>query len=192
MAENVAKLKQSIEKMKAKELWSVLNKPEDYEPLFIKMVGSRLMDIYIPSDEDSIIRILQELGCPIEIEDEIINFEYNNESFFIIIEKDTHFINLFKSDMLTESLGDYDRVTRLKRAVNSVNLRCDVTLKYIVDEYNGVISVLGGANFLFGSYIPNRKDFLTLMLDCFFEAQKCLKEEMIESQNNVGSGEVMN
>ena len=90
------------------------------------------------------------------------------------------FIQLLNLDMMTISMDNHDEVQLLKSAINAANYNCYVSLRYHIqwDE----ISAIGGANILFESFIPNRKELLQFILAKFFEMKNYLKEEMLKQQ----------
>ena len=130
--------------------------------------------------KEEVIRILKELACPFQDEEEVINFEYEGEKFAFIVEEGEPFIQLLNLDMMTISMDNHDEVQRLKSAINAANYNCYVSLRYHIqwDE----ISAIGGANILFESFIPNRKELLQFILAKFFEMKNYLKEEMLKQQ----------
>ena len=130
--------------------------------------------------KEDVISILKELEFPFEEEDGLINFEYENEEFYILIEEGYPFIQLRKNDMMTVRMDNLDEVLRLKSAINSANDNCFVSIQYKVLQ-NELFAV-GRANILFESFVPNRKGLLKLLLSKFFEMKNYLKEEMLTQQ----------
>ena len=130
--------------------------------------------------KEEVIRILKELECPFQDEEEVINFEYEGERFAFIVEEGEPFIQLLNLDMMTISMDNHDEVQLLKSAINAANYNCYVSLRYHIqcDE----ISAVGGANILFESFVPNRKGLLQFMLGKFFEMKNYLKEQMLTLQ----------
>ena len=130
--------------------------------------------------KEEVISILKELECSFEDEEEVINFEYKDEKFAIIVEEGNPFVQLLNLDMMTISMENNDEVIRLKNAVNAANYNCYVSIRYDI-QWNE-ISAIGGANILFESFIPNRKDLLQFILAKFFEMKNFLREEMLKQQ----------
>ena len=130
--------------------------------------------------KEDVISILKELEFPFEEEDGLINFEYENEEFYILTEDGYPFVQLRKNDMMTVRMDNLDEVLRLKSAINSANDNCFVSIQYKVLQ-NEMFAV-GRANILFESFVPNRKGLLKLMLSKFFEMKDYLKEQMLTLQ----------
>ena len=130
--------------------------------------------------KEEVISILKELECSFDDEEEVINFEYKDEKFAIIVEEGNPFVQLLNLDMMTISMENNDEVIRLKNAVNAANYNCYVSIRYDI-QWNE-ISAIGGANILFESFIPNRKDLLQFILAKFFEMKNFLREEMLKQQ----------
>ena len=103
--------------------------------------------------KEEVIRILKELECPFQDEEEVINFEYEGEKFAFIVEEGEPFIQLLNLDMMTISMDNHDEVQRLKSAINAANYNCYVSLRYHI-QWNE-ISAVGGANILFCLYWLN-------------------------------------
>ena len=65
--------------------------------------------------KEEVIRILKELECPFQDEEEVINFEYEGERFAFIVEEGEPFIQLLNLDMMTISMDNHDEVQRVVR-----------------------------------------------------------------------------
>ena len=130
--------------------------------------------------KEEVISILKELECSFEDEEEVINFEYKDEKFAIIVEEGNPFIQLLNLDMMTIGMDNHDEVLRLKNAVNAANYNCYVSIRYDI-QWNEIFTI-GGANILFESFIPNRKELLQFILAKFFEMKNFLREEMLKQQ----------
>lgn len=130
--------------------------------------------------KEEVISILKELECPFQDEEEVINFEYEGEKFAFIVEEGEPFIQLLNLDMMTISMDNHNEVQLLKSAINAANYNCYVSLRYHIQWDK--ISAIGGANILFESFIPNRKELLQFFFAKFFEMKNYLKEEMIKQQ----------
>lgn len=180
--ENIeSKWKHSIEKMSENELWSVLNQDEEYDNALLKFVHSKSKELFTPSTEETrytIISILKELECPLEMEDEVINFEYRNEKFAMIVDEDSSFVQLLKLDMVTISMDDFKEVAGLKCAINTANTNGHITVRYTLNDYAGELSVYGSTLILLAPFVPNRKEYLQFILTTFLQVQKFLRREM--------------
>ena len=130
--------------------------------------------------KEEVISILKELECSFDDEEEVINFEYKDEKFAIIVEEGNPFIQLLNLDMMTISIDKHDDVLRLKNAINAANYNCYVSIRYHIQRND--ISAIGGANILFESFIPNPKELLQFILAKFFEMKNFLREEMVRQQ----------
>lgn len=177
--ENIeSKWKHSIEKMSEYELWSVLNKDDEYDTALLKLVHSKSKELFTPSTEEirnTIISILKELECPFEMEDEVINFEYRNEKFAMIVDDDSSFIQLLKLDVVTISMEDFKEVARLKSAINTANTNGHITVRYSVNDSAGELSVYGSTLVLIAPFVPNRKEYLQFLLMTFLHVQTFLR-----------------
>ena len=180
--ENIeSKWKRSIEKMSENESWSVLNQDEEYDSALLKLVHSKSKELFTPSTEEirnTIISILEELECPFEMEDEVINFEYKNEKFAMIVDEDSSFVQLLKLDMMIISMDDFKEVARLKCAINTANTNGHITVRYSVNNNTGKLSVYGSTLVLLAPFAPNRKEYLQFILTTFLHVQTFLRRGM--------------
>lgn len=180
--ENIeSKWKRSIEKMSENELWSVLNQDEEYDNALLKLVHSNSKEIFTPSTEEiwnTITSILEELECPFEMEDEVINFRYKNEMFSMIVDNGSSFVQLLKLDMVTIGMDDFKEVAGLKCAINTANTNGHITVRYSVNDYAGELSVYGSALVLLAPFVPNRKEYLQFILTTFLHVQTFLRRGM--------------
>lgn len=176
--ENIeSKWKRSIAKMSDNELWSVLNQDDEYDNTLLKLVHSKSKELFTPSTGTryTIISILKELECPFEMEDEVINFEYRNEKFAMIVDDDSSFIQLLKLDVVTISMEDFKEVARLKSAINTANTNGHITVRYSVNDSAGELSVYGSTLVLIAPFVPNRKEYLQFLLMTFLHVQTFLR-----------------
>lgn len=180
--ENIeSKWKRSIEKMSENELWSVLNQDEEYDNALLKLVHSNSKEIFTPSTEEiwnTITSILEELECPFEMEDEVINFRYKNEMFSMIVDNGSSFVQLLKLDMVTIGMDDFKEVAGLKSAINAANTNGHITVRYSVNNNTGELSVYGSVLVLLAPFVPNRKEYLQFILTNFLYVQTFLRRGM--------------
>ena len=180
--ENIeSKWKRSIEKMSENKLWSMLNQDEEYDNALLKLVHSKSKELFTPSTEEikyTIISILKELECPFEMEDEVINFEYRNEKFAMIVDEDSSFVQLLKLNMVAIGMDDFKEVARLKSAINAANTNGHITVRYSVNSNTGELSVYGSVLVLLAPFVPNRKEYLQFILTTFLHVQIFLRRGM--------------
>ena len=184
--------KDAVKRMNEEDLEFILDFPECFEPQIIQLVKSRQKEIALPQNneveseiveetkEDAVLRILDELKCPYEIdEDGDIQFDYQDENFVIVdTEEDKPFIHILKYNWLTVSMDDIDEVSRLYNAINTTNNNGYITVTYSINEDDRKIYVHFGTAILFFSFIPNCKGYLKLMLTYFFHTRRMLEEDM--------------
>ena len=101
--------REAIPRMNEEDLEFILDFPECFEPKVLNMVKRRYDKITKPEDgedeykeveeslEDAVLRILREMNCPYDFdEDGDIHFEYQDEDFYIIVGEETQFINIWE------------------------------------------------------------------------------------------------
>jgi hypothetical protein len=189
----VAIWKEAIPRMNEEDLEFILDFPECFEPKILKLVKSRMKDMHQSEDdeegeyieptlEDLVCDTLDEIGCDHHYDsDGDICLKYQDEDFFITIDKDDDFfIEINKYNWITVSMKDYNEVSRLYDAVNIVNRNGYVAVTYTKSEDNREIYVHFNATILFASFIPNLEGYLDMRLTLFLHTYKALKEKMGE------------
>jgi hypothetical protein len=179
--------------MNEEDLEFILDFPECFEPKILKLVRSRMKDMHQSEDdeegeyieptlEDLVCDTLDEIGCDHHYDsDGDICLKYQDEDFFITIDKDDDFfIEINKYNWITVSMKDYNEVSRLYDAVNIVNRNGYVAVTYTKSEDNREIYVHFNATILFASFIPNLEGYLDMRLTLFLHTYKALKEKMGE------------
>ena len=185
--------KDAVKRMNEEDLEFILDFPECFEPKILKLVRSRMKDMHQSEDdeegeyieptlEDLVCDTLDEIGCDHHYDsDGDICLKYQDEDFFITIDKDDDFfIEINKYNWITVSMKDYNEVSRLYDAVNIVNRNGYVAVTYTKSEDNREIYVHFNATILFASFIPNLEGYLDMRLTLFLHTYKALKEKMGE------------
>ena len=183
----------AVTRMNEEDLEFILDFPECFEPKILKLVRSRMKDMHQSEDdeegeyieptlEDLVCDTLDEIGCDHHYDsDGDICLKYQDEDFFITIDKDDDFfIEINKYNWITVSMKDYNEVSRLYDAVNIVNRNGYVAVTYTKSEDNREIYVHFNATILFASFIPNLEGYLDMRLTLFLHTYKALKEKMGE------------
>ena len=183
--------REAIPRMNEEDLEFILDFPECFDPKVLNMVKKRYDKITKPEDgedeykeveetlEDAVLRILKEMNCPYDFdEDGDIHFEYQDEDFYIIIGEETQFINIWEYGWKVVNLNDTKEVARLRQAICSANLLGDISTNYTIREDINEIHVNCGTRVLFFEHIPNRKGYLEYLLDRFFCAHQFLEYKL--------------
>jgi len=174
----------TIKKMGKEELQHIISEQEIYQPEFIEMVKARLDELSsIPDHEvmkDIVKRILEELGCPYEVnEDGDIDFIFQGMEFSILLSENNHYIEIIDFCWKHVKLSDTDEVRRLKYAINKANTISDITTVYFENEEEEYIGVYCTTSILYRPIITNLKDYLRIRLSNFFLAHDLVNTEMI-------------
>jgi hypothetical protein len=159
----------------------------------IKMAKARYKKMTEPSEDeevhevveetikDAVLRILGELNCPYNIDDDgDIVFQFQDEDFFITADEEGPFIDIWEYNWMQVSLNDIDRVSQLRSAINEVNFDGSISTTFFVSEDKHEIQVNCGTNILFGPYVPNRKGYLEYILKRFFDTHHLLETRMLK------------
>lgn len=185
--------KEAIPRMNEEDLEFLLDFSECFDPKLIKMAKARYKKITEPSEDedvhevveetikDAVLRILGELNCHYDIDDDgDIVFQFQDEEFFITADVEGPFIDIWEYNWMQVSLNDIDRVSQLRSAINEVNFDGSISTTFFVSEDKHEIQVNCGTNILFGPYVPNRKGYLEYILKRFFDTHHLLETRMLK------------
>ena len=138
--------------------------------------GSISMDI---GTRDLLIRVLQELGCPVhENEQEDLIFQFQGQHFVAVASNDRLCIIVHYPWWLQCSLFDVERLAKIKKAINEANFCTRVASCYTVADEGDVVGVHSQKNFLFIPQIPDIAGYLKAMLEDFFQAHHFVLQEL--------------
>ena len=185
--------KEAVPRMNEEDLEFLLDFSECFDPKLIKMAKTRYKKITEPSEDeevhevveetikDAVLRILGELNCHYDIDDDgDIVFQLQDEEFFITADDEGPFIDIWEYNWMQVSLNDIDRVSQLRSAINEVNFDGSISTTFFVSEDKHEIQVNCGTNILFGPYVPNRKGYLEFILKRFFDTHHLLETRMLK------------
>ena len=185
--------KEAVPRMNEEDLEFLLDFSECFDPKLIKMAKTRYKKITEPSEDeevhevveetikDAVLRILGELNCHYDIDDDgDIVFQLQDEEFFITADDEGPFIDIWEYNWMQVSLNDIDRVSQLRSAINEVNFDGSISTTFFVSEDKHEIQVNCGTNILFGPYVPNRKGYLEYILKRFFDTHHLLETRMLK------------
>ena len=139
--------KEAVPRMNEEDLEFLLDFSECFDPKLIKMAKARYKKITEPSEDeevhevveetikDAVLRILDELNCHYDIDDdEDIVFQFQDEEFFITADDEGPFIDIWEYNWMQVSLNDIDRVSQLRSAINEVNFDGSISTTFFVSE----------------------------------------------------------
>lgn len=128
---------------------------------------------------DLLMHVLMEMGCQYTVdEDDMICFAYQGEVFRVVADNECQFINVFNTFWEGCELYDVEKVARLKRAINEVNLSKTVTVCYTIDEAENMMWVHCKTRFPFIPQIPDLVDYLKFIFAALFQAHHALGAEI--------------
>lgn len=133
------------------------------------------------STRDLCVEILRKLNCEIQFDEEneyTMYFTYQGEHFHIDTWKDCLMIGIWDTWWGTVDLDDLDDVSRIRKAINVVNINSFLTMVYSIDQEHQQFVVHTKRQCLLVSQIPNIENYLAAMLAGFFDVQRSFKEEL--------------
>ena len=134
---------------------------------------------------DLLIRTLQEMGCPVKIDDhQNIEFAYQGQQFIALAANELLCIDIIYPWWHSCSLFDVEYLGQLKKAINEVNSNGRVCTYTLISNEQDTVGVHSRKNLLFIPQIPNLTDYLQAMLADFFRTRHHLEAEMEKTKSN--------
>jgi hypothetical protein len=128
------------------------------------------------STRDLCAEVLRKLNCDVQFDEENeynMYFTYQGENFSV----DTWENGLMITIWDTVDLDDLDDVSRVRKAINNINVRQNLTLMYSIDEKGQKFAVHTKRQCLLIPQIPQIENYMAAMLTGFFDVQRSFKEE---------------
>ena len=132
------------------------------------------------STRDLCAEVLRKLNCDVQFDDENeynMHFSYQGENFSVETWEDGLMITIWDTWWGTVDLDNLDDVSRVRKAINTINVRQGFTLMYSIDEKSKKFAVHTKRQCLLIPQIPQLENYMVAMLTGFFDAQRSFKEE---------------
>lgn len=132
------------------------------------------------STRDLCAEVLSKLNCDVQFDDENeynMHFSYQGENFSVETWEDGLMITIWDTWWGTVDLDNLDDVSRVRKAINTINVRQGFTLMYSIDEKSKKFAVHTKRQCLLIPQIPQIENYMVAMLTGFFDAQRSFKEE---------------
>ena len=132
------------------------------------------------STRDLCAEVLRKLNCDVQFDDENeynMHFSYQGENFSVETWEDGLMITIWDTWWGTVDLDDLDDVSRVRKAINNINVRQNLTLMYSIDEKGQKFAVHTKRQCLLIPQIPQIENYMAAMLTGFFDVQRSFKEE---------------
>jgi Ca2+/Na+ antiporter len=132
------------------------------------------------STRDLCAEVLSKLNCDVQFDDENeynMHFSYQGENFSVETWEDGLMITIWDTWWGTVDLDNLDDVSRVRKAINTINVRQGFTLMYSIDEKSQKFAVHTKRQCLLIPQIPQIENYMVAMLTGFFDAQRSFKEE---------------
>ena len=132
------------------------------------------------STRDLCVEILRKLNCDVQFDEENeynMYFTYQGENFSVDTWENGLMITIWDTWWGTVDLDDLDDVSRVRKAINNINVRQNLTLMYSVDEKGQKFAVHTKRQCLLIPQIPQIENYMAAMLTDFFDVQRSFKEE---------------
>jgi len=134
---------------------------------------------------DSFLETLTKIGCQYETDEENdrIVFDYQGEHFIAEASNERCYVQLWDTFWGQVELYDIDEFSRLRKAINTANVNCNVTTIYTIDEEGNNVDVHCKKCMLFFPDMPNIEAYLRAELSGFFRAHRLVTIEMDKLRN---------
>lgn len=132
------------------------------------------------STRDLCAEILRKLNCDVRFDEENeynMYFTYQGENFSVDTWENGLMITIWDTWWGTVDLDDLDDVSRVRKAINNINVRQNLTLMYSIDEKGQKFAVHTKRQCLLIPQIPQIENYMAAMLTGFFDVQRSFKEE---------------
>ena len=132
------------------------------------------------STRDLCAEVLRKLNCDVQFDEENeynMHFSYQGENFSVETWEDGLMITIWDTWWGTVDLDDLDDVSRVRKAINNINVRQNLTLVYSIDEKGQKFAVHTKRQCLLIPQIPQIENYMAAMLTGFFDVQRSFKEE---------------
>lgn len=132
------------------------------------------------STRDLCAEVLCKLNCDVQFDEENeynMYFTYQGENFSVDTWENGLMITIWDTWWGTVDLDDLDDVSRVRKAINNINVRQNLTLMYSVDEKGQKFAVHTKRQCLLIPQIPQIENYMAAMLTDFFDVQRSFKEE---------------
>lgn len=132
------------------------------------------------STRDLCAEVLRKLNCDVQFDEENeynMHFSYQGENFSVETWEDGLMITIWDTWWGTVDLDNLDDVSRVRKAINTINVRQGFTLMYSIDEKSKKFAVHTKRQCLLIPQIPQIENYMVAMLTGFFDAQRSFKEE---------------
>ena len=132
------------------------------------------------STRDLCAEVLRKLNCDVQFDEENeynMNFTYQGENFSVDTWETGLMITIWDTWWGAVALDDLDDVSRVRKAINNINVRQNLTLMYSIDEKGQKFAVHTKRQCLLIPQIPQIENYMAAMLTGFFDVQRSFKEE---------------
>ena len=132
------------------------------------------------STRDLCAEVLRKLNCDVQFDEENeynMYFTYQGENFSVDTWENGLMITIWDTWWGTVDLDDLDDVSRVRKAINTINVRQNLTLMYSIDEKSQKFAVHTKRQCLLIPQIPQIENYMAAMLTGFFDVQRSFKEE---------------
>lgn len=132
------------------------------------------------STRDLCAEVLRKLNCDVQFDEENeynMYFTYQGENFSVDTWENGLMITIWDTWWGTVDLDDLDDVSRVRKAINNINVRQNLTLMYSIDEKSQKFAVHTKRQCLLIPQIPQIENYMVAMLTGFFDVQRSFKEE---------------
>lgn len=132
------------------------------------------------STRDLCAEVLRKLNCDVQFDEENeynMYFTYQGENFSVDTWENGLIITIWDTWWGTVDLDDLDDVSRVRKAINNINVRQNLTLMYSIDEKGQKFAVHTKRQCLLIPQIPQIENYMAAMLTGFFDVQRSFKEE---------------
>lgn len=137
------------------------------------------------SRRGTLIETLRNMGCQPEQDEDYVYINYHDDNFVIATSEDSYFIQIFNTNWCYVSLDDIDSVTRVRTAINKLNVDNSFNIVYTLDEQKWLMNVHTRYTTVWTPGITRREEYLNLLFCGMINAHQLLGnmlEELMQTE----------
>ena len=140
-----------------------------------------MSEVSIIKTKELCLEVLKNLNCQVSFDEEdpdSMLFNYQGENFMINASNECRMITIWDQFWYDVNLDNLEDVSRVRKAINSVNISIAPTLVYSFVEETNKMWVHTKLTALFDTEISDKQNYFRALFSCFFDAHRWLLAEI--------------
>ena len=140
-----------------------------------------MSEVSIIKTKELCLEVLKNLNCQVSFDEEdpdSMLFNYQGENFMINASNECRMITIWDQFWYDVNLDNLEDVSRVRKAINSVNISIAPTLVYSFVEETNKMWVHTKLTALFDTEISDKQNYFRALFSCLFDAHRWLLAEI--------------